>query len=528
VAKKSRKETSNRGPNEDRSAAPSHDEEPGSLVPGPIKRREFVRLTALSTAGFAVPMLSSCGGNRDNTGVGGSAGYAGWGGGPAGWGGGAAGWGGGPAGTGGQVAGGGGVPAGGEGGLGGTGGDAAGAGGAGATGGTGGEGGTSGDGGDGGTGGNGGTGGTAGQISPPVGGSDVIFARYDSQQAATPDAAVRLVLGEMDFSWLSAGDSVFIKVACNSGNPHPAVTSPQAVRGMVAELLARGAGRVVVGDKAGVEWVTLFAGEQRMSSTQQMMQNNGLLQAIEESGAEAHFFDDQGFDAGYFQATPPAQNNWPRGLWLPNIVKQVDHIIYMPRLGYHQLAGCTLGLKCAVGWLRDDSRHDMHVDAANFYAKYTEVSYASEIRDRYRMTVSLSEQLLLHNGPDTGTVYTAQPPIVIASGNIANHDAVAVGTLLYYASITPGAAGYSAATASMLNTMFPAIVPGWSSSASSSALVAHAFEQNVSGDSALTRAWQLDGGRPASIRVLLRGVDLDPALQSFLETHGEGIYEFTT
>ncbi len=525
MAKKSFKQPKRGSPNEDASAAFSHDEEPGSSTPDPINRREFVRLTAFSTASLAVPLLSSCGGSGENTGVGGSAGYAGWGGGPAGWDGG-------PAGAGGQIAGVGGVPAGGEGGLGGTGGDAAGTGGsAGATGGIGAEGGTGGGGGTAGTagtGGDGGGGGTAGQISPPAGGSDVIFARYDSQQAATADAAVRLVLSEMDFSWLSAGDSVFIKVACNSGNPHPAVTSPQAVSGMVAELFARGAGRVVVGDKAGVEWVTLFAGEQRVSSTRQMMQNNGLLPAIEQSGAEAHFFDDQGFDAGYFQATPPPQNNWPRGLWLPNIVQQVDHIIYMPRLGYHILAGCTLALKCAVGWLRDDSRHDLHVDAANFYAKYTEVNYVNEIRSRYRMTVSLSEQLLLHDGPDVGTVYTAQPPIVIASANIANHDAVAVGTLLHYASVTPGAGGYNPASAGMLNSMFPAIVPGWSSSAPSSSLAVHSFEQNLSGDGALTRAWQLEGGRPASIRVLLRGVDLDAALQGFLETHGEGMYQFTT
>lgn len=98
-----------------------------------------------------------------------------------------------------------------------------------------------------------------------------------------------------------------------------------------------------------------------------MRLGRGNLIALE-NDAELHFFDDQGFDTGYFQATLPAGHHWPRGMYVPSIVREVDHIVYMPRLSQHMLAGTTLAQKSAMGFLRDDSRHDMHNDAAGHSA----------------------------------------------------------------------------------------------------------------------------------------------------------------
>ena len=60
-----------------------------------------------------------------------------------------------------------------------------------------------------------------------------------------------------DFSWLSKGDSVFIKPALNSGNPYPATTNPIAIGAMVELLKEKGARRVIVGDMSGIEHVKL-------------------------------------------------------------------------------------------------------------------------------------------------------------------------------------------------------------------------------------------------------------------------------
>jgi hypothetical protein len=75
-----------------------------------------------------------------------------------------------------------------------------------------------------------------------VASGDVLFGLFGKAEAATAEEAFRKALSHLDFSWLVPGDTVFVKLSCNSGNPHPAVTSPAAVRAMVAELYARGAG----------------------------------------------------------------------------------------------------------------------------------------------------------------------------------------------------------------------------------------------------------------------------------------------
>jgi uncharacterized protein (DUF362 family) len=357
----------------------------------------------------------------------------------------------------------------------------------------------------------------------------VLFGLY----AGDGEHALRMAAQKLDFSWLAPGDSVLIKVASNSGNVHPATTSVAGVRGMVAELKARGAGRVVVADQAGVEWVRLSAAG-RFSSTRERWQSNGL--GVLESVAELHFFDDQGFDTGYVKATLPDGHHWPRGMWIAKLVTAVDHIIYMPRIGQHTLAGLTLAQKSAIGFLRDDSRHDLHNDAKDFYAKYADVSYVQEIRQRFRMAVSVAEKVLLHGGPDDGTIYTCNPPMVVASQSLANHDALAASILVTLDKIAPDApAGmvYNAAFAPLANSAFAggtAVGTGaagaWTSSAPASSYVAHTFEQGITHDAATQRGWQLTGGQPKSIRIALDGAAPEAKLRSGIESHGEGLYVF--
>ncbi len=365
-----------------------------------------------------------------------------------------------------------------------------------------------------------------------LGQNDVLVGLYPSSRVATPDEAVRLAAAHLDFSWLKKGDSVLVKIASNSHYQHPAVTSPAAVRAMVAELKARGAGRVIVGEQSGVEYVRLVAGEKRFSSTKEQLAQNGLHQAIVAAGAEPHYFDDQGYDAGYFEATPPARSHWTQKMMLPALVKQVDHIVYLPRLSSHVLAGYTHGLKIAVGWLRDDSRNHLHLDAASFYEKYVEVSYAKEIRDRLRLVVTLAEAVLLHSGPDKGTVYQADPRIVIASRNVAAHDAVTSGVQNYLGGVmepAPGNLPYSQKTADTFNQFFvtqtvaaaTGIPWGPGDPKSYTHLQAHAYEKGLSGDRAIARAFELAGALP-SIRAVVVADPLDAALAASVTAHAEG------
>ncbi len=350
-------------------------------------------------------------------------------------------------------------------------------------------------------------------------------------------AAMKQAAQKLDFSWLMPGDTVLIKVAVNSQYTHPTTTSPNGVSGMVAELIARGAGKVIVADQSGVEHVRLSAmGRYEGGTTRDMFMMSGMMQ-VEQAGAETHFFDDQPFDTGYFAATLPDGNHWPRGLYLPAIIKEVDHIIYMPRIGNHVLAGVTLSQKSAIGWIRDDSRHDLHNDAMDYYEKYTEINYTQEIRDRFRMAVTVSEKVLLHGGPDVGTPYDMNPVLVHASTSMPNHDALGASMLVTLnqksTTVDPGTQVYNAANAPSSNSLFAngfTVVTGaagpWTSGSTQTLYTAHPWEQGITKDRAIARGWALSGGMPAKIDIVLDGEPLDPSIQSSLVTHGEGMYNF--
>jgi uncharacterized protein (DUF362 family) len=364
----------------------------------------------------------------------------------------------------------------------------------------------------------------------------VVLGLFPSADLKAPEDAVHKTLEHVDMDWLRPGDSVFVKVASNSANVHPATTSPTAVRAMCKALFDRGAGRVVVGDQCGVMSSRLVGpkegeeskGDRRWRSTKGVMEGNGLMQAIVDGGGEPHFFDERGFEEGYFKATLPVGNSWRRAPHIPRIVNEVDHIVYLPRLSSHVLCGYTHGHKIAVGWMRDDTRHEMHSDAGNIYEKYTELNYCEEIGSRLRLVVTLAEEVLCDGGPDGGSIATADPRIVLASTHLANHDAVSVGLLtwaqknLARARNTGGVPYGAWATAS--NTAFLGIVElqtgiPWTSEGAALPLTywAHDYAGGIDSDRALSRAYELLGGVPRSIEVTLTGKEPEPALREHLE-----------
>jgi uncharacterized protein (DUF362 family) len=352
---------------------------------------------------------------------------------------------------------------------------------------------------------------------PPRGRDGVVFG-----VTSTVDDGVQAALERTGTDWLSAGDSVFVKVACNSANMHPATTSPDAVRSIVRALFERGAGRVLVGDQSGVMSVRLAKGNTRHSSTRNLMTSNGLLRAIEDSGAEPWFFDDdaRGYDDGYVAARMPARDGvssaWPedRPPMIARIVTEVDHIVYLPRLASHCLTGYTHGHKLSVGWMRDDTRHQMHFQAGDIYEKYTELNYCTEIAQRLRLTLTAVDRVLVDGGPDDGAV--ALPPegtgaIVVASEHLANHDAVSVQVLHWAKDHLARGKGSAAVPfgplAPMGNAALLALTPAvsgipWTSdSIVPSSYLPHDYAASLTSDRALSHAYALLGGAPSSIEV---------------------------
>ena len=122
-----------------------------------------------------------------------------------------------------------------------------------------------------------------------------------------------------DFSWLSRGHAVFVKPALNSGRHYPATTSPVAIGAMVELLLEKGAGRVIVGDMAGIQLVKLRQGK-LSGSTRRLMMAAGIAKAALAAGAELHFFEEAGWEA-FYEDMPSEGSNWAAGLMMPNEVR---------------------------------------------------------------------------------------------------------------------------------------------------------------------------------------------------------------
>ena len=231
-----------------------------------------------------------------------------------------------------------------------------------------------------------------------------------------------------DFSWLSKGDAVFIKPALNSGNPYPATTSPEAIGAVVEMLKDKGARRVIVGDMCGIEHVKLSQ-EGLSGSSRQLMEASGMAMAATAAGAELHFFEESGWSA-FYEDFPAAGAHWKQGLMMPSILKEVDHIILMPRCSRHVLAGSTLGLKAAVGYWRTDTRLEYHRDASTFQEKTAEGNAVDTLLKKQRLVLSAADKILTTFGPDKGLIQEPEIGLVMASESVVAHDMVSLAWLL--------------------------------------------------------------------------------------------------
>lgn len=245
---------------------------------------------------------------------------------------------------------------------------------------------------------------------------------------ATDRAVRRAAEAVSDFRWLSRGDTVLIKPVCNSGNAYPATTDPVALHAMIRLLREKGAGRVVVGDLSGVQFVR-FQKDSLSGSTRALMAESGIARAAQEAGAKVMAFEEAGWDA-FTPETPRDGPSWTAPILMPDAVTAADHIVLMPRCARHVLAGSTLGLKAAVGWWRTDSRYEYHHDAATFSRKTAESNTVPSLLAKQRLVLTSATRVLSTFGPDQGYVAEPETGLVIASESVVSHDMVSLAWLL--------------------------------------------------------------------------------------------------
>jgi len=223
-----------------------------------------------------------------------------------------------------------------------------------------------------------------------------------------------------DFSWLSSGDRVMLKLALNKGNPYPATTDPWSVSCMVKLLKEKGAGQIYVADQSGVQSV-LWTADNKKGSSRECCESAGLFGVIEETGATPLFFEEQGYDA-YAPGLPEGIHHWSAPIWITSSVNNVDHIIYLGRISSHVLGDATLGFKLSVGFLREDSRKAFHQGGDDFYVMYEEIIQVPQIKNKFRLAVSSGRSVFSTFGPDDGHVSTPDYGLLVASDDLLAHE----------------------------------------------------------------------------------------------------------
>lgn len=315
------------------------------------------------------------------------------------------------------------------------------------------------------------------------------------------DQAIREATFAVDnLDWLQPGDTVLIKPVINSGKPYPSTTSPLAVASMVRLLKEKGAGRVVVGDMSGVGHLDQRP-EGCKGSTRKLAKSAGLLNPVLDAGAEWAFFEEAGWES-FYEEQPAPGSHWQRGIMLPNVLREVNHIVSMPRCSRHALLGNTLGIKSVVGYMRYDTRLEYHHAAKSIQEKTAEANTVPTLLQKQRLVVTAADKILATFGPDLGHVFAPQQGLVIASRSMIAHDLVSLAWLMMHwrkapwlnkqALTDPSSSQF---VSNMANRVVAGILGGWKYSFSAET-IKHSPLPNIWRDRTLRRAFELMGGVP--------------------------------
>jgi hypothetical protein len=187
---------------------------------------------------------------------------------------------------------------------------------------------------------------------------------------------------------------------------------------------------------------------------------------------------------------------------MPNILREVDHLVLMPRCARHALAGNTLGLKAAVGYWRTDTRLQYHKNARSFHEKTADANTVPTLLDKQRLVVSAADKILTTYGPDQGYVVEPETGLVIGSESVTGHDMISLAWLLIGRAETPPQElgtfkdpYTSSLIVNMANRWIVARLGGIGNALAADRLSRHDL-LSIWDDRTLNRAYQVLGGRP--------------------------------
>ena len=304
--------------------------------------------------------------------------------------------------------------------------------------------------------------------------------------------------------WLEPGQKVVIKPALNSAGKFPFTSSPIACAELVRMCLERGAAKVYVADEMGFEhtmtkhWKTgKFAGFEK-DKTIQAFKKTGIFDAVMQVAEEldardrVHIttFREHGWRRHEFstwigedpKSGTTLHSQWARdqlkqvekmcgttvkrkyiprhfdlrlkksvpGLFVPNLLDEVDHIINLFRVSAHVWSHYTMAIKNWVGIMRPDDRVWMH--QFNYLKNNRHIPYGLDedapIRseplyhelladlhlphiEKERLCVADATQIVLTGGPDDTDRLFCNANLMLATQDLIAADVVSLAILRY-------------------------------------------------------------------------------------------------
>jgi len=215
--------------------------------------------------------------------------------------------------------------------------------------------------------------------------------------------------GGLDF--IKSGQCVLIKPNVNSDDPHPGTANPEVVFEVVNMVREKGPKRIIVADRSNPWWDTLKA-----------MKKVGIYEAAIQGGAEVVIFG----KGDYVRVNPENSYHWTQGFYIPDLVRQVDHVISLPVAKTHIIADFTMGIKNWVGLLPPSDRKYLHLkerDKDYFAGMLSEI----HLGRKPSFLVMDATKVFVSGGPSHGDL--AEPGLVIASSDLVANDVTGLALL---------------------------------------------------------------------------------------------------
>lgn len=188
------------------------------------------------------------------------------------------------------------------------------------------------------------------------------------------------------------GDKILIKPNFNTADPPPGASDPQFVKAVIELLYERGAGRVVVGESSTIKL-----------STRDTLRKTGMLQAAKEAGAEVLIFDEREW------VPVETGGRYLRKVALAKAGFEAGKIVYVCCVKTHHLAGFTLSLKLAMGFVRRRDRVGMHLWRLSEKLAELNLAIAPDL------IIMDARRCFISGGPSSGEL--REPNLILASGD---------------------------------------------------------------------------------------------------------------